>query len=304
MNLGSDIHKMIMEEVQEKQVIKSIVKDMDNKQTEDLQQQLNQELSQIVKSSLSKQLSYKNLETTLSIRNIMDGLRLSSVNDSFGNFKEDVSKKKIGNSKEFLLSVNKNYLKDSNQKYVSETILGNKGEDEMNMFCTPDQDFLLDSADMENKFASNMSEKEKGEEDMKYLNVKRPTIQAEALAMSDYYDNVFNSFLGYTNSYLKNPEGINKSSHNNSFLRKSTNDKKIDVSAGLSMFLKSKIDSFIEDYQKDNNHKKITAESMIRKNNSKIMKSELGNIQENKDKRSGNEAQKKSTNELFQNRFI
>jgi hypothetical protein len=137
----------------------------------------------------------------------------------------------------------------------------------------PDKDFLFESQEMESKFLSRSSKKLRGTSPIK-KSASNPKMQeAEGINYSDYYDGIFNSFLAYSNTQARN-SNFNFGNYSNSRnLRESTNHKRIDVSSGLSQFLKSKIDSFVDEFTKEAVYKRGTVESMIK--GVSVMKSEI-----------------------------
>lgn len=126
---------------------------------------------------------------------------------------------------------------------------------------------------------------------------KKPTDRG-SMNLNAYYDSLFNSFLEYSKDprsrfRLSKKDDVPNHNSNNLEARKelkkalqdesypnynSQQDPKmitlsgrnlskqqmIDLSSGLSMFLRSKIDSFVEEFQKDISQRKGSVESMVR----------------------------------------
>jgi hypothetical protein len=132
----------------------------------------------------------------------------------------------------------------------------------------PDRDFLFESHEMESKIITRSSKK------LRSISPNQPSISGKQadndnMNYSDYYDGIFSSFLAYSNAHGRN----SNSNFNFTFGDRSSNmkhqggsahRKRLEVSSGLSQFLKSKIDSFVDEFSKDAVYKHGSVESMIR----------------------------------------
>ena len=301
----TQIKKRLKEEISEKIKSQNIFVNNDSKNIniKEMNDSFFEQLSDICFRVLDNRLS--NVNNDNGIKDDKSGSSLLKNNLKSNSLKlsnnYSVPYTNIELSKEYLIPENKTNKKNSNSKYLSENVNSNYDEN-VNLSYTPNQDFLLNSTEMDLKLNSLILNKNQEEREILTPN-KKPDIKTEQMAMSDYYDNVFNSFLEYTQSQMKNSNSQNKLS-GLSTLKKSSNNKKIEMSSGLSEYLKSKLDSYIEDFQKDNQYKKGTIESMIRKNSSKILKSDFTNTIEPKEMKTIKEEKTEETNDLFRNNLI
>lgn len=136
----------------------------------------------------------------------------------------------------------------------------------------PDKDFLFESQEMESRFLTRSSKKVKSPVSNKQMSARERAQENENMDYSDYYDNIFNSFLAYSNAQARGSK-INFANHLSATRNQGGYHRRIDVSAGLSQFLRSKIDSFVEDYTKEVVYNKGTVESMFR--GMGVLKSEI-----------------------------
>lgn len=136
----------------------------------------------------------------------------------------------------------------------------------------PDRNVLLESQEMEMRFRTRSSKKVKSPVSKQNVSAKERPQEPESINYSDYYDNVFNSFLAYSNSQARGSKA-SFGNHLSVTRAQGGHPRKIDVSAGLSQFLRSKIDSFVEDYTKEVAYNRGTAESMFR--GMGVLKSEI-----------------------------
>ena len=136
----------------------------------------------------------------------------------------------------------------------------------------PDKDFLFESQEMESKFLSRSSKKLQSVSPSNQPSKSRKSNDLDNMNYSDYYDNVFNSFLAYSNSQVRG-SNVNLANMSSTKSQREGQPRRIDVSAGLSQFLRSKIDSFVEEYTKEAVYKRGTIESMIK--GMSVVKSEI-----------------------------
>lgn len=136
----------------------------------------------------------------------------------------------------------------------------------------PDKDFLFESQEMESRFLTRSSKKLKSPVSNKQPSTRERVQENENMNYSDYYDNIFNSFLVYSNSQARGSR-VSLANHLSATRNPGGHQRRIDVSAGLSQFLRSKIDSFVDDYTKEVVYNKGTVESMFR--GMGVLKSEI-----------------------------
>lgn len=137
----------------------------------------------------------------------------------------------------------------------------------------PDKDFLFESQEMEGRFFSRSSKKMRDTPSIKKSRSIPKIPEAENMDMSEYYDNIFSSFLAFSNAHARNSTFNLGNASNARPLRESHNHRRIDVSSGLSQFLKSKIDSFVDEFTNNPVYKRGTVESLIK--GVSVMKSEV-----------------------------
>ena len=165
--------------------------------------------------------------------------------EEFGDF--DMMMEEILGKDDFDMNLKENEVKSSRHNEI---------------LAEPDRDFLFESQEMESKLLTKSSKRMRSPSPNVKPGNPGKFQENENINYSDYYDNVFNSFLLFSGSQARN----SNMTFGNSSNTKATRDgiKPLNVSAGLSQFLRSKIESFVEEYSKEAVYKKGSIESMIK----------------------------------------
>lgn len=164
----------------------------------------------------------------------------------------------IMSTQEFVLEGDKASIKNKVDYFMENDKLSTKN-DEYSLSTEPNQMFLLMSQE-------NQPIRKRSGISSASRNAKKSKMGE--INISDYYGNMFNSILFSSNSQMKNSSF--KKDLDSHMQREGI--KKIDISSGLSQFLKSKIDSFVDLMDKKVVLKRGTIESMIKDTSRNIKK--------------------------------
>lgn len=272
--MKNDLHCKIMKEISDQKIIEDALnsdhsklnKDFQiNKSNQHIKEKIIDGISNIIKNSVDVQFHSPTSKNNISMRKVVDKLRFSSFDsESKGSLKEMEFRFSRGlRSSRGMTQAEK--IKEEDHEINQQEILKDPFSFESNakkihhlnvtLSNEPNQDFLLNSDEAQIKTQPY------DHENIMMFNQSKQNLENEEIKMSDYYDNVFNSFLVYTNSHLKNQNNSKVYEMN---MPSKTSNKKIDISSGLSDYLKSKLDSFIDDFNKETTFKRGTVESFIK----------------------------------------